>query len=110
MTPEEAHAQIVEAKVRSDTMDQTTVLLNLFHQYLKAESESDLEKALEDELNRVVIDLVKQGEQGYIGQIIFSMCAIVCNTCDPEAIQEFLDDESKAIQRLVDEASGDHTH
>jgi hypothetical protein len=106
MTPEEAREALAEAKMRNDTMGQTVGLMNLFGQFIGAEVNSPMEDQLSAMLDDVVGELVRQGDNGLIGNILLSLCAVVANCADPEKVQEFLDDATADIQRVVDEARG----
>lgn len=108
MSNESAHQKLAEAKFRSDVMQETTDLLNLFAQYMKSEDDSPMETDLQDEMSRMVEALADAGKEGMIGEVIFSLLAIVIAACEPEKIQEFLDDQSDQIQQMVQEAGDEH--
>lgn len=110
MTPEEAHEQIGEAKLRSDTLEALVELLNLFGQYIKADSGSDLEKDLESTIETVTREIADQGADGLAGHIILAACAIIFDLAPYEGVQEWLVVQSREIQRLVDEAHDAHSH
>lgn len=106
----EAHEMIAEAKLRSDTMEATVELLNLFGQYLSAESGSSLESDLENVLDQVIQEHLKAGDKGLAGHVILALCALVCESGDHDKIQEFLTEQSDAIQHMVEEAHRGHSH
>jgi len=95
-----------EAHTRYDTMQMTVELLNLYSQFVRADEDSDLEKAIEETLDRILADEIKKGNHGLIGHVALALCAIVDDTADPEKVQNFLDLQNTAIQNMIEEANG----
>jgi hypothetical protein len=109
VTPDEAHAQLVEAKTRQDIMQVTVELMNMFGQFLSCESGTELEAALEEGIDQYVQELVA-GTDGMIGHVLLSLLALLCECGDHERVQEFLNDAAEDIKKMVEEANRDHTH
>jgi hypothetical protein len=109
MTDDEAHALMIEAKMRNDTVQATVELLNLFGQYMSADNGSPIEDQLEATMNDVVNELLNDKES-MGGHVFLCLAAIICNAADYDKVQEFLTHQQEAIQEMVDEAHRGHSH
>ena len=110
MTPEEAHEKLAEAKLRSDTMESMVEMLNLYAQFVQAETGSDLEKALEETIETLMTEHAEKGNEGIIGHMLLATLAIIYEVAPWPAVQEWLTEQSGEIQRMADEAHDAHSH
>lgn len=110
MTPEEAHEKLAEARLRSDTMESLVEMLNLYAQFIQAESGSDLEKSLEETIEALVTQYADEGNDGIIGHMLLGALAIIFDAADWSGVQSWLTEQSREIQRMADEAHDAHSH